>query len=188
MAIKRTPTKSYLATVEKFKRLDLSFDEGVELIRQNIAVDLKNFTEGAMPAKKERVKWLARMGHPYGRKSSAAESTDYGLKRGITKERRARERKRTNRTSAPTLPIGEISGTLQRSRFVRTDKRLKKRIIVAGFSRSGGGGLYAVRPEGTKRMVGRGLWGKGEKGALGKKVREYRKAFRDHFLREQYKP
>jgi hypothetical protein len=183
MAVKRTATQSYQATVAKFRKLNLSMDAGAEMIRQNLLDDITEFTSGAQPQGKARLKWLRRTGHPYGRGQSAAESTATGRKRGINKEIRPREKQRTGRVSAPTLPIGNISGKLQRSKFVTKTKQGLAYKITAGFDRSAGGALFAVFPQGTKKMVGRGLWGKGEAGALGKRVRMYRKAFRDRFIK-----
>lgn len=188
MAVRRTSTQSYLAMIEKFNKIEMSMAEGAETIRTEIAKDLKELTEGANPSGKARKKWLARTGHPYGRGQSAGESTPTGRKRGIHKDIRRKERAKTGRTSAPTLPIGEISGGLIRSRFVTKAQKLRQYRITAGFNRSAGGALFVVIPSGTKKMVGRGLWGKNEGGELGKRVKMYRKAFRDKFIKLNFLP
>lgn len=187
MAVKRTETQSYLALIKKFKMINANMDEGAEMIRQNIFNDLKEFTEGAQPQGKARVNWLARLGHPYGRGASASESTPYGRKRGSSKYKRG-ARAGKYKGQAPRLPIGNISGGLQRSKFVKKEKRISSYYITAGFDSSAKGALFAVMPGGTKKMVGRDLWGKGEKGALGKRVRMYRKAFRDQFIKWNFLP
>jgi hypothetical protein len=37
-------------------------------------------------------------------------------------------------------------------------------------------------------MVGRGVWGKGEKGYIGEKIKSYRKVFRQMYLDGNRKP
>ena len=188
MAVRRTDTQHYQAMVAKFRKINASMDEAVEIIRQNIFDDMKGFTEGAQPVNKARKKWLARTGHPFGRGQSASESTPTGRKRGVHKDIRRKEKARSGVVKAPTLPIGEISGNLQRSKFVSKQKKNMYYKITAGFDSSAGGALFAVLPSGTKKMVGRGLWGKGDKGALGKRVKMYRKAFYDSYIKWNFLP
>lgn len=176
MAVKRTPTQSYLATVEKFKKMNLTMEEGAKEIRKQINRDLNEFTSGASPVGKERIKWLRKMGHPYGRGTSAATSTPTGRKRGAGRK-----------GIAPRLPIGQITGRLRKAKFVNLNLG-KGWVITAGFRKGAKGSIYSVLPEGTKKMVSRNLWGKGEKGALGQRVKAYRKAFRDTFIRMNKQP
>ena len=178
MAVKRTPTQSYFATIEKFKQINANMEEGAKEIKKQIEEDLKEFTTGATPSgKKARQKWLRKLGHPYGRGKSSALSTPTGRKRNAGRK-----------GVAPQLPMGEMSGSLRRSRFARLTKPGGRHIITAGFNKSAKGALFAVLPSGTKKMVGRGLFGKGDQGALGKRVKEYRKAFRDTFQKRNRQP
>jgi hypothetical protein len=175
-----TPTQSYLLTVKKFEQINATMDEGAEIIRQLIQKDLAEFTQGAKPSGKARKKWLRRLGHPYGRGASAADSTPFGRKRGAARYKRGK-RKGKLKGRAPNLPIGTISGNLYRARYVSKDSTRRKYVITAGFNKRAGGALFAVLPEGTRKMVGRNLWGKGDKGKLGQRVKMYRKAFRDRY-------
>lgn len=175
-----TPTQSYLLTVKKFEQINATMDEGAEIIRQLIQTDLAEFTTGAKPSGKARKKWLRRLGHPYGRGASASQSTPFGRKRGPARYKRGK-RKGKLKGRAPNLPIGTISGNLYRARYVSKDSTRRKYVITAGFNKRAGGALFAVLPEGTRKMVGRNLWGKGDKGQLGQRVKMYRKAFRDRY-------
>ena len=177
MAVKRTPTQSYLATVEKFKRMNLTMEQGAKEIRKQIQDDLDEFTTGASPTGRARLKWLRQMGHPYARGNSAPKSTPTGRKRGGGRK-----------GVAPKLPMGQISGGLRRSRFARLEMPSGRHIITAGFNRSAKGALYAVSISGTNKMVSRGLFGKGDAGALGQRVKQYRKAFRDTFQKRNRQP
>jgi len=176
MAVKRTPTQSYLATVAKFQKMNLTMEQGAEEIAKQIDRDLNEFTSGASPSGKARLKWLRKMGHPYGRGATAAASTPTGRKRGAGRK-----------GMAPRLPIGQITGRLRRAKYVRLNLGTRW-VITAGFGRGAKGSIYSVLPEGTNKMVSRNLWGKGEKGALGQRVKSYRKAFRDTFIRNNKQP
>ena len=177
MAVKRDAIQSYFATIEKFKQINANMEEGAKEIRKQIERDLNEFTTGASPSGKARLKWLRQTGHPYGRGKSAALSTSTGRKRGAGRKGKA-----------PTLPIGQITGGLRRAKFTKLSKGNQKYIITAGFNKSAKGALFAVLPSGTNKMVGRGLFGKGDQGALGKRVKEYRKAFRDTFQKRNKQP
>lgn len=177
MAVKRTPTESYFATIEKFKQINANIEEGAKEVRKQIMRDLNEFTTGATPSGKARLKWLRQTGHPYGRGKSAALSTSTGRKRGAGRKGKA-----------PNLPIGQITGGLRRAKFAKLSKANQKHTITAGFKKGAKGALYAVLPFGTNKMVGRGLWAPTEKGALGKRVKAYRKAFRDTFITKNRQP
>jgi hypothetical protein len=151
-------------------------EQGAKEIRKQIQDDLNEFTTGANPIGKARLKWLRKMGHPYGRGANAAASTPTGRKRGAGKK-----------GMAPRLPIGQITGRLRRAKYVTLNIG-RRWVITAGFRRGAKGSIYSVLPEGTKKMVSRNLWGKGEKGALGQRVKSYRKAFRDTFIRNNKQP
>jgi hypothetical protein len=177
MAVKRTPTQSYFATVEKFKKMNATMDEGAAEIQKSLDRDLNEFTSGASPSGKARLKWLRKLGHPYGRGMSSTASTPTGRKRGAGRKGKA-----------PTLPIGQITGGLRRAKFTKLSKANQKYTITAGFNKGAKGALFAVLPFGTNKMVGRGLWAPTEKGALGKRVKAYRKAFRDTFITKNRQP
>ena len=177
MAVKRTPTQSYFATIDKFKQINANMEEGAKEIRKQIERDLNEFTTGASPSGKARLKWLRQTGHPYGRGKSAPLSTSTGRKRNAGRK-----------GTAPMLPMGQITGGLRRSKFAKLDTPGGRHIITAGFNKSAKGALFAVLPSGTNKMVGRGLFGKGDQGALGKRVKEYRKAFRDTFQKRNRQP
>lgn len=87
---------------------------------------------------------LRRMGHPFGRGVSASASTRGGLKRG-------------SRTRIANLPINIQSGQLRRgwhlsNRSVGTTQRY----VLGNRARHA---RYILSPSGTRRMVGRGIWG-----------------------------
>ena len=148
MAVKKTPTQSYLDTKKKFQLLNLSMSQAVEVIKKNVKDDMTELTSGASPEGKEREKWLARLGHPYGRKSDDAGNKDFGMQRGASRYKRGKD-KGKRKGKAPLLPIG------------------------------------------TKKMVARGIWGKSRNGAesgeLGKRIKQYRKAFRDMYISKHKK-
>lgn len=169
--------QSYVATVAKFKRIDATMDAAAQEIKKDLDDDLHGFVSGASPSGQARIKWLRQMGHPYARGSSASESTSTGRKRGSGR-----------RGTATTLPIGEISGRLKEAAYVILRRTAGAYTFFAGFNRRAGGSIYTVLPAGTRKMVGRGLWAKGEKGALGQRVKLYRKAFRDYFLKGNQQP
>jgi len=179
MARRKSAVKHYEDTIKRFKTMNLTMNEGAELIRQNLQRDLKEFTEGANPQGKARLRWLARLGHPYGRRDS-------GRQRGSSKYQRG-SRAGKSKGSARLLPIGNISGRLQSARFTKKSKSRGSIVITAGFNKKAGNSLYVLLPQGTKKMVGRGLWGKNHAGALGKRVKMYKKAFREYFLSKQRK-
>lgn len=177
MAVRRTPLQSYVATVAKFKRLNVTMDGAASEIRKDLLADLKGFVSGASPSGKARIKWLRDQGHPYGRGTNAAASTATGRKRGTG-----------IKGGAPTLPIGEISGRLKSAAYVSLSRTGFNYLFTAGFSRRAGKSIYVVLPGGTRKMVSRDLWAKGEKGAMGQRIKIYRKAFRDVFLAGNRQP
>lgn len=187
MAVKRTTTQAALAMAEKMKRLGMSMDKAVEEIRAQIKADMHEVTTGSKPSGEARINWLARMGHPYGRGISAAESTPTGRIRGVVRYKRGPKTGK-RKGSAPRLPIGTISGNLTRSIYVTKRRANGAHVITAGFGRSAGGSVYVVLPAGTRKMVGRGVWGKGEKGYIGEKIKSYRKVFRQLYLDGNRKP
>jgi hypothetical protein len=187
MAVKRTTTQAALAMAEKMKRLGMSMDKAVEEIRAQIRLDMQDVTNGAKPSGQARINWLARMGHPYGRGQSAAESTPTGRIRGVARYKRG-PKVGKRKGSAPRLPIGRISGNLTRSAYVTKRRAGGAHVITAGFGRSAKGSIYVVLPAGTRKMVGRGVWGKGEKGYIGEKIKSYRKVFRQMYLDGNRKP
>jgi hypothetical protein len=187
MAVKRTTTQAALAMAEKMKRLGMSMDKAVEEIRAQIRLDMQDVTNGAKPSGEARINWLARMGHPYGRGQSAAESTPTGRIRGVARYKRG-PKVGKRKGSAPRLPIGTISKNLTRSIYVTKRRAGGAHVITAGFGRSAKGSINVVLPAGTRKMVGRGVWGKGEKGYIGEKIKSYRKVFRQMYLDGNRKP
>jgi hypothetical protein len=191
MAVKKTPTQSYLDTKKKFQLLNLSMSQAVEVIKKNVKDDMTELTSGASPEGKEREKWLARLGHPYGRRSNDAGNKDFGMQRGASRYKRGKD-KGKRKGKAPLLPIGKISGGLQRSKYVNIDRKGTSRwILSAGFNSQAKGAVYVLLPTGTKKMVARGIWGKSRNGAesgeLGKRIKQYRKAFRDMYISKNKK-
>lgn len=193
MAIKKTPTQSYLDTKKKFQLLNVSMSQAVEVIKKNVKDDMTELTSGASPEGKEREKWLARLGHPYGRRSNDdyEGNKDFGRQRGASRYKRGKN-KGKRKGKAPLLPIGKISGGLQRSKYVIIDRKGTSRwILSAGFNSQAKGAVYVLLPEGTNKMVARGIWGKSRNGAesgeLGKRIKQYRKAFRDMYISKNKK-
>jgi hypothetical protein len=177
MAVTRSPHQKYLSSVEKFKKMNMNLDRAIETVKEELLDDLNEFTSGASPSGKARIKWLRQMGHPYARGKAPKQSQPLGRKRGGG-----------YKGAAPRLPIGQITGRLRRAKFVTRRKNQAKYIITAGFNRGAKGSIWSVLPNGTKKMVSRDLWGPKEKGALGQRVKAYRKALRETFLKENKKP
>jgi hypothetical protein len=187
MAVKKTPLQSYLDTKAKLEALQLSMSQAVDDIKSSIYKDMEELTSGASPDGKERKNWLARLGHPYGRKSNDdyEGNKNFNRQRGASRYKRGKD-KGKRKGSAPLLPIGRISGGLQSSKYVLKDRQGTSRwILSAGFNKKAKGAVYVLLPEGTNKMVARGIWGKSKNGAesgeLGKRIKQYRKAFRDMY-------
>lgn len=123
-------------------------------IAEEYLADAIQFTGGGISQKH-----LARLGHPYGRGPSKEASTPGGLKRG----------------GAPNLPINLQSGRLRRGWYLK--KRGDRGGTVWTIGNSAGHARYILSPWGTKKMVGREIWGhpkyaKGAKqGLLAKRAR-----------------
>lgn len=111
----------------------------VQKIAQESVQDGINLSNGRITTKQ-----LRAMGHPYGRGISAAASTPGGLKRG-------------SRRKAPLLPINQQSGQLRRGWNMRTMGSGAKRVYVVGNKAKHA--RYILSPWGTKKMVGRTIWG-----------------------------
>ena len=181
MAVKKTPLQSYLDTKAKLEALQLSMSQAVDDIKSSIYKDMEELTSGATPDGKARAKWLRDTGHPYGRRFTDNTSKATNRQRGTGKK-----------GGAPLLPIGRISGGLQSSKYVLKDRQGTSRwILSAGFNKKAKGAVYVVMPTGTYKMVARGIWGKSKNGAesgeLGKRIKQYRKAFRDMYISKNKK-
>ena len=187
MAVRRTHLQHYNALIEKFNRYEIGKEKAIEEIRKQLQSDAVEMVSGATPQGEARVKWLARLGHPYGRGNTAAESTPTSRPRGPGKYKRG-PKKGKSKGRAPYLPIGTISGNLKQSAFARKDRQGGRNLITYGYGKRAGGALFAVLPAGTKKMHGRGVWAPGQRGELNKRSNAYRKAYRDQFIRDVRKP
>lgn len=138
----RTFTRPHDLMKHKTKQLQgmrIDYHREVERIARESVQDGINLSGGRITTKQ-----LRRMGHPYGRGTSAAASTPGGLKRGT-------------RGKAPLLPINQQSGQLRRGWKMRSQGGPGRRSYIiyntAKHSR------YILSPWGTKKMVGRTIWG-----------------------------
>ena len=184
---RRTHLEHANALIEKFNRYEIGKEKAIEEIRKQLQDDAVEMVSGATPQGQARVKWLARLGHPYGRGNTAAESTATSRPRGPGRYKRG-PKKGKSKGRAPYLPIGTISGNLKASAFARKDRQGGRNLITYGYGKRAKGALFAVLPAGTKKMHGRGVWAPGQRGELNKRSNAYRKAYRDQFIRDVRKP
>jgi hypothetical protein len=163
---------------KRFRAMDMDARRGhADMAKAGLA-DAKELTSRADgPSGPARKRWLARMGHPFGRGASAAQRTPTGLKRGIP---RGKGRVRN-------LPIGQISNKLHSTMRLT---RLQGGVQSFGVKTSAPHARFILSPHGTKLMTGRGYGGIQGKNAprTGETVRRWRarnKAFFQHFKRKQ---
>lgn len=123
----------------KMKQLNgmkINYQKEVEKIAEEYLQDAIAFTGGGISKKT-----LAKMGHPYGRGPNPAKRHAAGLKRG----------------KAPMLPINMQSGRLRRGWYLKRRSQSGRAVFVIGNSARHA--RYILSPWGTKKMVGRRLWG-----------------------------
>lgn len=138
----RTFTKADDLRKHKVKQLQgmrIDYQREVERIARESVQDGINLTGGRITTKQ-----LRQMGHPYGRGTSAATSTPGGLKR-------------LPRGKAPLTPINQQSGQLRRGWRMRAQGGPGRRTYIVYNTAKHA--RYILSPWGTKRMVGRKIWG-----------------------------
>jgi hypothetical protein len=175
----KTPLSLYHAQTDRFKQISGGIRGGMKSIGEEAAKDLDELTHSTTSTGDERRKLLARLGHPFGRGNSAAESTKFGKKRG----RFGNKAGSKSKGSLPSLPIGEIGGHLRDGRFVE----VKDTKVTVGFNSKAGASINVVMPDGTEKMVARGFWQRGERGEMGKRMKARRKAFYDRFIKPNWR-
>ena len=178
MARRHTSPKSlYDAQLARFKAVGKNAKAGMYILKRDALDEMETLVNGGSGvAGKARIKALRAAGHPFGRNNTAMDtgSRRFGGKRGVA-----------NRVGGfPQLPIGVISGKLKKSKFAT----VKDFQLTLGFDKSAGPSIAAVYPFGTNRTVGRGLMLPGEKGALGKRMKRSRLAFKKAFFEPLKKP
>jgi hypothetical protein len=183
MARKHTSdVQMFNAQLERFRRVSGGARIGMRLLRRESLDELKTLSDGSKgPKGKARLRALRAAGHPYGRRVSGDPTTG---KRGIVKNRKGRRV-----GQFPQLPIGMISGALDRSRFATINENdLSDYKLTVGFNRKAGPSINVVLPAGTKKMVGRGLMLPNERGEFGARMKRARRAFSEAFFKPLTKP
>lgn len=171
----------YFAQVARFNKVNKNALQGMQILRRDALDEMTELTSGS-PQGKARLRLLRAMGFPFARDDSPLDTDTMrmGGKRGNVKSgKRLRKKLQIKgKVNFPQLPIGKITGALQRAKFASTD-RFK---LTLGFDRRAGRSINVVIPWGTNKMVGRGLWLPGERGELGKRMKRARRAFAKVFF------
>lgn len=124
---------------KQLQGIRIDFQREVEKIAIESVQDGINLTKGGISQRQ-----LKAMGHPYGRGANASQSTPGGLKR-------------KGRSSAPLLPINQQTGKLRRGwRMVAKGTPGKRTYTVFNTAKHA---RFILSPWGTKKMVGRTIWG-----------------------------
>lgn len=133
--------------------------------------DLRELTGGSIDQKT-----LRRMGSPYARGGPGAV-----VARGVSKGYAQKQNLKSTKGLAPLLPINRQSGRLQQSiRIVHRSMAYAIEDSVFFDPGVAGSSLWAVSPNGTSKVVPRGLWVEVRKRAA---IRQ--RAFRDVFYSAQ---
>lgn len=177
----RDPLAYYDSLVRRFERLGDDVKTAYRMLPEGGRDDLLQLTSGHIPSKT-----LDAMGGPYARKTAAAAigATKTPARRGVSKDyaRRNALKGKALRAAAPLLPINRQKGNLTRSITINRRASVGAGLRYhVGFNRAKAkGSIYAVLPDGTRKVVPRGLWTE--------KRRRWRirnRAFRDVFVRTQ---
>lgn len=146
MGIYTKPIDLMRAQEARFRKTMMTAEQMFILNVRSAEGDLEEVTSGTLTKKD-----LARLGHPFGRGSSAAKSTAKGAMRGASKARRTR----VGITGVvPLLPINKQSGKLRRGSFMRRTSSAPLTFVVGSDAPYA---KYIFSPVGTKKMVGRGV-------------------------------
>lgn len=124
----------------QLRRMFRGFHQEFEKIVNESLQDGIDLTGGSVTSKQ-----LKELGHPFGRGPRANTYPGGGLKRG-------------SRTKIPNLPINQQSGRLRRGWYVRLEQRGQGRRVYR-LGNTAGHAKYILSPWGTRKMVGRGIWG-----------------------------
>lgn len=122
---------------QQLRKIRFNFEHEFGKIAEAYHEDAIKFTGGGINSKQ-----LAKMGHPYGRGTSSKTSAPGGLKR---------------RGKAPNVPINMQSGRLRRSWYMKVRSSGGRKVWTIGNSARHA--RYILSPWGTKKMVGREIWG-----------------------------
>ena len=181
MRVHHSATALYDAQLKRFATMGMTMREGHRDIAHKCFGRMSHYTRGGISQKT-----LNRLGNPFGRGASAAERTPTGLMRGADP---AKAKKHTGRVKIPLLPINRQSGKLRQGMYLR------KTFFPGALQAFALGSdvkyaKYILHPAGTKKMVGRGIWGgkmlgQSKAGAIEKDWRQYNRAFKDYFIRRQ---
>lgn len=177
----KTDSELFKAQLARFRRVGGGARIAIRVLRRDALEELKELSDGSKgPKGKARLKALRAAGHPYGRRVSGDANTG---KRGIVKKK-MRSGRRPSVGQFPQLPIGMISGSLDKSRFATLDEFK----LTIGFNRKAGSSINVVLPAGTKNMVGRGLMLPNERGEFGARMKRTRRAFSEAFFKPLTQP
>lgn len=168
------------AQTARFRQVTTDARVGVRLLKDQALEELEYLTNGRVgPKGRARIKALRAAGHPFGRRVSGDVNTG---KRGIVKGRTQGKRPRVG--NFPTMPVGMITGALDRSRFATIDDMK----LTIGFNRKAGKSIHVMLPAGTKYAVGRGIMLPRQRGEFGARMSALHRAFSKAFFAPLTKP
>ena len=157
MGVYSKPIDLMRAQETRFRKTMMTAEQMFILNVRSAESDLEEVTSGTVSTSQ-----LRRLGHPFARGASSAESTPKGAMRGASKKRR----QRVGITGVvPLLPINKQSGKLRGGTFMR---RTSSRPLTFVVGSDVAYAKYIFAPAGTKRMVGRGVMSGKDLGIVGK--------------------
>lgn len=185
MRTHRSVTGLYQAQLAWFNKVNIGIKKGhYEVARRSLS-DLSEFTSGNVS-----LKTLRRLGHPYGRGANASASTPTGFMRGASK---ADMKRIAGRASLPKiggkLIINKQSGGLRAGAYLRkfNDPKAVQSFALGSDAKHA---KYVLDPRGTKKMIGRGVFG-GKMiglqtdGLIEKRWKQRNRALKDHIRKLQ---
>jgi hypothetical protein len=181
MRTHKTIDSLYQAQIKSFAIRKMTMKQGHADIAKRSLGDMSELTRGGISSKT-----LRRLGHPYGRGASAAVRTPTGLMRGADPKK---AKSSMGRRTVPLLPINRQSGKLRAGMYLRkTSSPGALQAFALGSDVKYA--KYILHPAGTKRMVGRGIFGGKmigftKAGAVEKRWRQRNRAFKDYFINKQ---
>ena len=174
-------TALYDAQLKRFSTMKMTMLEGHRDISHKCFGRMSYYTRGNTSSKT-----LVRLGHPFGRGATPLDRTPTGLMRGANP---AKAKKLTGRARIPLLPINRQTGKLRRGMYLR--KTFYPGALQAfALGSDVPYAKYILHPAGTRKMIGRGIFGgkmlgQTKAGAIEKDWRQYNRAFKDYFIRRQ---
>ncbi len=169
----------YQSQKARFEKMGVDMRRMHGIMVRDTFDDAQRYTSGGV-----RTSELRRLGHPFGRGRAAGTAGRGGLKRGSK-----------GKTKIASLPINYQSGRLRRSWSLKLTKGSGgAQTYILGNNAPYA--KYILNPSGTRKMVGRGLWGhsaftkmeSGTMGLLARRARARNKAIIDEMRRRNRRP